>query len=111
MAESKADTGRASASTFGKTDFAKVDAHEIAPQEYEELPELTDQMMARADHYVGDRLIRRGLPSAEASKKLVSIRLSSTVLAHFSAGGRDWETRIDDILLDAVRRETATAEE
>ena len=33
---------------LGETDLAKVDAHEVAAEEYEEIPELTDEMMARA---------------------------------------------------------------
>ena len=31
-----------------KSDLARVDAHEVKPEEYAELPELTDEMLARA---------------------------------------------------------------
>ncbi len=30
------------------SDLKRVDAHVVQPQEYEELPELTDEMFARA---------------------------------------------------------------
>lgn len=33
---------------FFKSDFERVDAHVIDALEYEELPELTDEMLARA---------------------------------------------------------------
>ncbi|KQP10882.1 hypothetical protein ASF28_07290 [Methylobacterium sp. Leaf99] len=55
-----------SADAIGETDFARVDAHVIQPEEYEELPKLTDAMMERADHYVGTTLIRRGHPPKPA---------------------------------------------
>ena len=37
----------ASGRSLTKSDLARVDAHAVAPQEYEELPELTDEMLAR----------------------------------------------------------------
>ena len=40
--------------------FSKVDAHTIKQEEYEELPELTDEMLESADFYYGKNLIRRG---------------------------------------------------
>ena len=44
------------------SDLAKVDAHVIQPEEYEDAPEWTDEQFAAADLYHGDRLIRRGRP-------------------------------------------------
>ncbi len=31
-----------------KSDLARVDGHSVKPEEYKELPELTDEMLARA---------------------------------------------------------------
>ena len=31
-----------------KSDLARVDAHAVKPEEYKELPELTEEMLARA---------------------------------------------------------------
>ena len=103
MSGSKPDRPPFSADAFGETDFARVDAHEIAPEEYEELPELTDAMVARADHHIGDRLVSRGTSSDQG--EAVSIPLSPAVLAYFRAGGPGWQRRIDEVLLEAVRRE------
>ena len=42
------------------SNFSKVDVHIIKQEEYEELPELTDEMLESADFYYGKNLIRRG---------------------------------------------------
>ncbi|MXW66974.1 MAG: hypothetical protein F4Z72_08265 [Gemmatimonadales bacterium] len=34
----------------------------------------------------------------------MTIRLSQDVIDHFRAGGRGWQTRIDDALLDWIKR-------
>ena len=107
MTGSKPATKTSSDKRFYETDFAKLDAHEITPEEYEEIPELTDEMMARADHHVGGTLIRRGRPPKADAKEAVSIRLAPEVLAHFRQGGPGWQTRINEILLDVARREGA----
>jgi uncharacterized protein (DUF4415 family) len=77
------------------SDLAKVDAHEIQPEEYEEIPELTDEWFDRADLRVGDR---RGRPPLDAPKKLVSLRLDQDVIDRFRAGGPGWQSRINAAL-------------
>jgi hypothetical protein len=42
------------------SDLEKIDRHVIQPHEYDEVPELTDEMVERADLYDGGKLIRRG---------------------------------------------------
>lgn len=52
-----------------KSSLAQVDAHAIAPAEYDELPELTDEMLSRA-------VVRRGgRPSSANSCKLITLVL------------------------------------
>lgn len=80
------------------SDLAKVDAHVIQPEEYEELPEWTDEMFDRADLKIGGKLVRRGRPPKEAPKSIVSIRLDPEVLDHFKADGPGWQTRINAAL-------------
>ena len=43
------------------TDWNKVDAHIIAQQEYDEAPELTDEMLEMAEVSKGETLIRAGM--------------------------------------------------
>ncbi|MEO5327390.1 MAG: hypothetical protein H7829_04015 [Magnetococcus sp. THC-1_WYH] len=40
-----------------RTDWSKVDAHVIRPEEYEELPEWTDDMFEAADVRIGGQLV------------------------------------------------------
>ncbi|HEX8416627.1 MAG TPA: hypothetical protein VF641_03395 [Methylobacterium sp.] len=56
MPGSKREGSHLSAETIGETDFAKADAHVVQPEEYEELPELTDEMMNRAVRKAGGEL-------------------------------------------------------
>lgn len=37
-------------------------------------------------------------------RRTLTIRLSQDVIDHFRAGGRGWQTRIDDALLDWIKR-------
>jgi uncharacterized protein (DUF4415 family) len=84
--------------------LAKVDAHVIQPEEYEEAPEWTEEDFERADFYIGDKLIRRGRPRSERPKEAVKLRLSGEVLDHFRAGGPGWQTRINETLEREVAR-------
>lgn len=61
-------------------------------------PEWTEEMFARADLYIGERLIRRGRPKVENPKQALNIRLSPEVVARFRATGKGWQTRIDAAL-------------
>jgi len=74
----------------------------------DDAPELTEEWFQGADVYEGGKLIRRGRPVSEASKKLVSLRLSPEVLDHFRATGPGWQTRINETLLRAVKRKRAS---
>jgi hypothetical protein len=49
-----------------RSNLKKVDRHVIRPHEYDEVPELTDELMERVDLHHGDKLIRRGRPESEA---------------------------------------------
>lgn len=98
MPASKPATHRSSHERPIGSDLARVDAHEIQPHEYEELPELTDEMIAGADTYIGERLVRRGRPPSASPKQLVSLRLDPDVLAGFRATGAGWQSRINAVL-------------
>ena len=77
------------------TDLARVDAHVIQPHEYEELPELTDEMLARGSVNKGGR------PKAANPRKLISIRLPEDVIERWRATGPGWQTRMADRLAKA----------
>ena len=58
------------------TDLAKLDANRIAPDEYEDVPELDDAFFDRAEVAIGDRVVRPGRPPLPFRKRLVSLRLT-----------------------------------
>jgi uncharacterized protein (DUF4415 family) len=74
------------------SDLEKVAAHVIQAEEYEELPELTEEMLSRG-------LINKGgRPRSENPKKLISIRLPEDVILKWRATGPGWQTRMADQL-------------
>ncbi len=87
MNESK----RASHHALG-SDLQKVATHVIQPDEYEELPELTDEMLARG------KINRGGRPPSENPKRLISIRLPEDVIQKWRASGPGWQTRMAERL-------------
>jgi uncharacterized protein (DUF4415 family) len=71
-----------------KSDLARVDAHAVRPEEYKELPELTDEMLARA------RVHKGGRPVSLNPRKLISLRLPEDVIERWRATGPGWQTRM-----------------
>ena len=91
MIESKRSSHRSLGS-----DLTKVATHVIQPEEYEELPELTKEMLARGTVNKGGR------PRAENPKKLISIRLPEDVIMKWRATGPGWQTRMAEKLARAA---------
>jgi uncharacterized protein (DUF4415 family) len=69
----------------------------------DDVPGMTDAMLARAELRIGERVIRRGRPPSVASKQAVKLRLDPDVLAYFRAQGPGWQTRINATLRRAAR--------
>jgi len=69
------------------SDLARVDAHVIQPEEYEELPELTDEMLARG-------VWKRGGRPIPPPMKAITLRLPINVIARWRATGPGWQTRM-----------------
>ena len=85
------------------SDLKKVDRHVVQPREYDEIPELTDEWFASADHRRGGKLIRRGRPKSDDPKQLVSLRLDADVLRWFKRTGAGYQSRIGAVLRRHVR--------
>lgn len=95
----------ASRRTLG-SDLKRVDAHVIKPEEYEELPEMTDEMFARTVFK------RAGRPRSANPKQLISLRLPPEVIARWKATGPGWQTRMAERLARApLPRPTSDASE
>jgi|SRR6202166_1617590 uncharacterized protein (DUF4415 family) len=89
------------------SDLKKVDRHVIQPHEYDEIPELTEEMAERADLYHGGRLIRRGRPKSDDPKQLITLRLDAAVLRWFQQSGPGYQSRIGAALKSHVTRKKA----
>ena len=75
-----------------KSDLTRVDAHKVRPEEYEDLPELTDDMLARA------KVNKGGRPFSSNPRKLISLRLPTDVIERWKATGPGWQTRMAERL-------------
>jgi len=74
------------------SNLKRVAAHVIQPEEYEELPELTDEMLARG------KVNKGGRPRSLNPKRLISIRLTDDVIQRWRATGPGWQTRMAEKL-------------
>ena len=70
------------------SDLEQIDAHHIASHEYEELPELTEDMLARA------KLKKGGRPLSASPRKSISLRLPPEVIERWRATGPGWRNRM-----------------
>ena len=75
-----------------KSDLARIDAHKVRPEEYEELPQLTEEMLARA------KVNKGGRPVSPNPRKLISLRLPADVIERWKATGAGWQTRMAERL-------------
>ena len=86
---------RASRRSLG-SDLRKVDAHVVRRHEYDELPELTGDMLARGT-------IRKcGRPRLANPRKLISIRLPEDVIERWRSTGPGWQTRMAERLAKSL---------
>ena len=81
-----------------QTDLSKVDAYVLGPDDYAEIPELTDEWFAKAQLHQAGRPVPRGRPKSANPKQAVNLRLSPRVIAGFRAQGAGWQTRINAVL-------------
>ena len=75
-----------------KSDLTRVDAHVVKAEEYDELPELTDDMLARG------KVNKGGRPLSSNPRRLISLRLSVDVIEQWKATGPGWQTRMAERL-------------
>lgn len=99
-----------------RSDLAKVDAHVITPEEYEEIPEMTDADFDQGVWKIGDRpvspgegmaafrqALRRGRPAGRGTKVSTTVRFDAEVIDSFRATGKGWQTRMNDVLRDWLK--------
>ena len=75
-----------------RSNLQQVDAHAIAPDEYADLPELTEEMLSRAS------LKKGGRPVSANPRKPISLRLPAELIDRWRATGPGWQTRMAERL-------------
>jgi len=88
------------------SDLKKVDAYVLRKEDYDEIPELTDEDFKRGLWHKGGVLMPhgpRGRPKSKHPKQAVSLRLDQAVVAHFRRSGRGWQSRINAVLRKAAK--------
>ena len=89
-----------------KSNLNKIDSHKITSSEYDELPELTDEMFNRATYKVkGVEKIspRRRGPQKAPTKIALTLRLPNDVIDYFKSEGVGWQTKIGCALQDWIK--------
>ena len=84
-----------------KSNLKKLDTHRIKKEEYDDLPELTDEMMHRAVYKISG--IEKTAPKRRGKQKSptkipLQIRLPPEVVNYFKAEGAGWQSRISEVL-------------
>jgi uncharacterized protein (DUF4415 family) len=91
------------------TDLDKLDAHEIQPEEYEDIPELTDEWFDKAEFAIGDKVVRPakhpGRPKSGSPKKLIALRLDPDIIERFRSTGPGWQSRINAALREYLDKQ------
>jgi uncharacterized protein (DUF4415 family) len=86
-----------------KSDLARVDRHEPTEAEYDDAPELTAEQLAEAA--VSPPVRGRGRPPIPNPKQPVKLRLDRDIVEGFKATGPGWQTRINNILGQVIKRD------
>ncbi len=73
----------------------------------DDAPELTDEWFDKAEYRIGDKVIRPGRPPLPSPKVQTTLRLDQDVIAHFRAGGKGWQSRINAALREAMAAKKA----
>ena len=74
------------------SDLKRVDAHVIKRHEYDDAPELTEDMLARMV------VKKRGRPVVTNPRRLLTLRLPADVIDRWKATGPGWQTRMAERL-------------
>jgi uncharacterized protein (DUF4415 family) len=87
-----------------KSDLTKLDAHKITDAEYDDAPELTEEMLDRAELRHGEKIIKRGRPPLAQPKEAIKLRIDQDILTAYRKTGSGWQTRINADLRKAAKK-------
>lgn len=84
---------------ISKEDWDAVDVPELPEEKLRTMRPALDAMPEAVK-----KSVRRRGPGKKPAKQLVTLRLDPTVIKAFKAGGEGWQSRMNDALADAVKR-------
>ncbi|HEX7759258.1 MAG TPA: BrnA antitoxin family protein [Caulobacteraceae bacterium] len=71
----------------------------------DDAPPLDEAFFAHAEIREGDTVIRPGRPRSASPKLSVTLRLDQEIVAAFRQTGRGWQSRINEALREAIRKQ------
>ncbi len=74
------------------SDLTKVDTHTVQAEEYQDLPELTEDILAHA------KVNKGGRPISANPRNAISLRLPADVIDRWKSTGPGWQTRMAERL-------------
>jgi uncharacterized protein (DUF4415 family) len=87
-----------------KSDLTKLDAHRISSAEYDDAPQLSEEMLDGAEIRHGDKIIKRGRPPLAQPKAAIKLRIDQDILTAYRKTGSGWQTRMNADLRKAAKK-------
>lgn len=69
----------------------------------DDAPELTDEMLAESEHWIGNRFIGIGPGGRGVDTGWVTVYLDKEVLAALRQAGPGWQSNVNGLLREALR--------
>jgi uncharacterized protein (DUF4415 family) len=85
------------------SDLERAKALPITPEQYEEIPELTDEWFEGAELHVGGIKVPRGRPRSPTRKVAIKLRIDPDVIEAYRATGPGWQSRMNMALRRGAR--------
>ncbi|WP_330167798.1 BrnA antitoxin family protein [Bartonella grahamii] len=86
---------------YTKEDWDAVDSPPLTDEELARLKPAKDVLPPSFFKYVTEERRKRGRPPVESPKQAVTLRLDPNVIASFKKQGKDWRTRMGEVLKKA----------
>lgn len=90
-----------------RSNLNKADNHEITKKEYEEIPELPKEFFTEGQLYKDGKPVSRKVRGKQKKpvKVAKTMRFDPDVIEFFQASGRGWQTRMNDVLGEYVKKQ------
>ncbi|MBB4065674.1 BrnA antitoxin family protein [Gellertiella hungarica] len=87
---------------YTKDDWDDVDSPELTEEELRSMRPAKEALPPEIYEALVEMQRQRGRPTVESPKKQVTLRLDADLVAHFKAGGKGWQSRMNAALRKAA---------